>query len=351
MLVVSVCADRWPPGCGLLTPWTLLGFTFLIGCGTALNNPAWQASVGDMVPRAAPAGGGGAEQRRLQPHPQRRPGDRRPDRRHRRRGRRLRGQRAELHRADRRPLRWRPDDPGQHAPARAARPRDGRRAALRRHVAQHPQGGAARLPLRPDRRGGDGAAAARRAPSRAGRPAHLRRACSAPSASAPSAAPSSARALRERALQRVDRAAGLRRLRALLRRPRAQHPRVGRGARHAARRRLLGAGAGALQHHRAALHPALGGRARRSRSTRPRPSAAWRSGAGSGAASPRRRGPAEALLCGRGGDGRRRRGRASACRCRRGPSSTSTRSTAGPSPRSASTSSRAAVRSRSASST
>jgi predicted MFS family arabinose efflux permease len=36
----------------LLSPWGLLGFTFLIGCGTALNNPSWQASVGDMVPRA-----------------------------------------------------------------------------------------------------------------------------------------------------------------------------------------------------------------------------------------------------------------------------------------------------------
>jgi MFS family permease len=35
----------------LLTPWVLLGFTFLIGCGTALNNPSWQASVGDIVPR------------------------------------------------------------------------------------------------------------------------------------------------------------------------------------------------------------------------------------------------------------------------------------------------------------
>nr|WP_245247616.1 MFS transporter [Tianweitania sediminis] len=35
-----------------MTPWLLLGFTFLIGCGTALNNPSWQASVGDMVPRA-----------------------------------------------------------------------------------------------------------------------------------------------------------------------------------------------------------------------------------------------------------------------------------------------------------
>lgn len=36
---------------GAITPWLLLTFTFLIGCGTALNNPAWQASVGDMVPR------------------------------------------------------------------------------------------------------------------------------------------------------------------------------------------------------------------------------------------------------------------------------------------------------------
>ncbi|MGR3572606.1 MFS transporter [Brevirhabdus sp.] len=36
---------------GLLTPWLLLGFTFLIGCGTALHNPSWQASMGDIVPR------------------------------------------------------------------------------------------------------------------------------------------------------------------------------------------------------------------------------------------------------------------------------------------------------------
>ncbi|MEA3538268.1 MAG: MFS transporter, partial [Pseudomonadota bacterium] len=52
MLVVSVglAVCTWA---GLITPWLLLGFTFLIGCGTALNGPAWQASVGDMVPRAA----------------------------------------------------------------------------------------------------------------------------------------------------------------------------------------------------------------------------------------------------------------------------------------------------------
>ena len=38
---------------GLLAPWSLLLFTFALGCGVAMNNPAWQASVGDMVPRAA----------------------------------------------------------------------------------------------------------------------------------------------------------------------------------------------------------------------------------------------------------------------------------------------------------
>ncbi|MBN9045891.1 MAG: MFS transporter [Rhizobiales bacterium] len=35
----------------LLTPWLLLCFTFLIGCGGALHNPSWQASMGDVVPR------------------------------------------------------------------------------------------------------------------------------------------------------------------------------------------------------------------------------------------------------------------------------------------------------------
>lgn len=36
---------------GVMTPWLLLAFTFLIGCGTALHNPSWQASMGDVVPR------------------------------------------------------------------------------------------------------------------------------------------------------------------------------------------------------------------------------------------------------------------------------------------------------------
>ncbi len=51
MLAVSVAlaACAWA---GWITPWLLLLFTFLIGCGSAFNAPAWQASVGDMVPRA-----------------------------------------------------------------------------------------------------------------------------------------------------------------------------------------------------------------------------------------------------------------------------------------------------------
>jgi predicted MFS family arabinose efflux permease len=50
-VTLAVCAWR-----GLITPWLLLMFTFLIGCGTAFNAPAWQASVGDMVPRTQLAG-------------------------------------------------------------------------------------------------------------------------------------------------------------------------------------------------------------------------------------------------------------------------------------------------------
>lgn len=45
-VVLTVCA--W---LGLIGPWSLLLFTFLIGCGSAFHAPAWQASVGDMVPR------------------------------------------------------------------------------------------------------------------------------------------------------------------------------------------------------------------------------------------------------------------------------------------------------------
>lgn len=48
MLVVSAALAimTWA---GLMTPWLLLGFTFCVGIGTALNSPAWQASVRQQV--------------------------------------------------------------------------------------------------------------------------------------------------------------------------------------------------------------------------------------------------------------------------------------------------------------
>ena len=46
MMAVSLAlaASAW---FGWLGPWLLLSFTFLIGVGTALHNPAWQASIGE----------------------------------------------------------------------------------------------------------------------------------------------------------------------------------------------------------------------------------------------------------------------------------------------------------------
>lgn len=50
MMVISTCLVIFAVA-GLLSPWLLLAFTFFIGCGTALHNPSWQASMGDLVPR------------------------------------------------------------------------------------------------------------------------------------------------------------------------------------------------------------------------------------------------------------------------------------------------------------
>ncbi|MBK8199741.1 MAG: MFS transporter [Acidobacteria bacterium] len=47
-LSAVLCVLAWT---GSLTPWLLLSFTFLIGCGMAMNAPSWQATVGDIVPR------------------------------------------------------------------------------------------------------------------------------------------------------------------------------------------------------------------------------------------------------------------------------------------------------------
>jgi MFS family permease len=38
-------------GAGLLTPWSLLALTFLLGCASALTSPAWQAIQPELVPR------------------------------------------------------------------------------------------------------------------------------------------------------------------------------------------------------------------------------------------------------------------------------------------------------------
>lgn len=50
MFIVSVCLAlaAWFE---LLTPWSLLAFTFLLGCGMAVHNPSWQSSVRDIVSR------------------------------------------------------------------------------------------------------------------------------------------------------------------------------------------------------------------------------------------------------------------------------------------------------------
>lgn len=36
---------------GYVSPWTLLAFTFLLNIGSAMNNPAWQAIIPELVPR------------------------------------------------------------------------------------------------------------------------------------------------------------------------------------------------------------------------------------------------------------------------------------------------------------
>ena len=244
-----------------------------------------------MVPRARPAGGGGAQQHRLQPHPQRRPGDRR--------------RRSSPPPARPRPSRSTPSSyvalivraaalaaaaPAERLlPREALRRGDGRGPALRRDVAGHRQGAAARLLLRLRPRSrcwrccrwSRGDLVRRRA-------AGLRPACSAPSASAPSAARSSATGCARGCRARRSSAS-----------PSPASPSARSiagtepvawltGARPAHRRRLLGAGAGALQHDGAARRRRAGWSAARSRSTRPRPSAAWRSAAGSGASPPTR---------------------------------------------------------------
>ena len=37
---------------GLTTPWVLLSLIFALGLGAALNAPAWQAIIPELVPRS-----------------------------------------------------------------------------------------------------------------------------------------------------------------------------------------------------------------------------------------------------------------------------------------------------------
>ncbi|HEX7872761.1 MAG TPA: MFS transporter, partial [Sphingobium sp.] len=46
LMAVGLTGLAWA---GLVTPWLLLAFCFLIGMGVALYGPAWQASVGEQV--------------------------------------------------------------------------------------------------------------------------------------------------------------------------------------------------------------------------------------------------------------------------------------------------------------
>jgi MFS family permease len=50
-LVVSILLTIFTYS-GIMTPWLLLSFTFLVGCGNAIYGPAWQSSVGEVVPRS-----------------------------------------------------------------------------------------------------------------------------------------------------------------------------------------------------------------------------------------------------------------------------------------------------------
>ncbi len=50
-MLVSVAVLAVLTFLGHISPWTLLAFTFLLNVGSAMNNPAWQAIVPELVPR------------------------------------------------------------------------------------------------------------------------------------------------------------------------------------------------------------------------------------------------------------------------------------------------------------
>lgn len=51
LMAVTAAALTILVALGMINPWVILFFSFLAGCGIAFNDPAWQASVGDIVDR------------------------------------------------------------------------------------------------------------------------------------------------------------------------------------------------------------------------------------------------------------------------------------------------------------
>jgi MFS family permease len=51
LMAVTAVALTILVAAGIINPWIILLFSFLAGCGIAFNDPAWQASVGDIVDR------------------------------------------------------------------------------------------------------------------------------------------------------------------------------------------------------------------------------------------------------------------------------------------------------------
>src|SRR6516162_4662123 len=51
-MLVAAAALAAATAAGVVTPWLLLALTFALGLGFALNAPAWQAAVPELVPRA-----------------------------------------------------------------------------------------------------------------------------------------------------------------------------------------------------------------------------------------------------------------------------------------------------------
>ena len=73
VIVLSVAAAALGPRpvFGLMTPWLLLGLTFALDSGSSLRYPAYQTTIGDLLPREQLRQRPGSEQHRLEYRPRR----------------------------------------------------------------------------------------------------------------------------------------------------------------------------------------------------------------------------------------------------------------------------------------